>query len=136
SDRVRLSLRLLVSDRIRRGEPVRLFGNRHQNLFDGANAQAISHVREAVDAGGMARSGPAYSCGARRRHRAGATVLQYAESQSRRRLTEIFASQLSFTANRHWIALRRSVIRGFAASTCRSRLFRNPPKPVVQAFAN
>jgi len=23
-----------------------------------------------------------------------------------------------------------------AASTCRSRLFRNPPKPVVQAFAN
>src|SRR5881227_376707 len=88
SDRVRLSLRLLVSDGIRRREPVRLFGNRHQNLFDGANAQAISHVREAVDAGGMARSGPAYSCGARRRHRAGATVLQYAESQSRGRLTE------------------------------------------------
>ena len=48
SDRVRLSLRLLVSDRVRRGEPVWLFGNRHQNLFDGANAQAISHVREAV----------------------------------------------------------------------------------------
>src|SRR5207253_7081243 len=88
SDRIRLSLRILVSDRVRRGEPVRLFGDRHQNLFDGADAQAVPHVREAVDARGMARSGPAYPCGARRRHRAGATVLQYAESQSRGRLTE------------------------------------------------
>ena len=50
SDRVRLSLRLLVSNRVRRGEPVRLFGDRYQDLFDGADAQAVPHVREAVDA--------------------------------------------------------------------------------------
>src|SRR5439155_18097192 len=79
---------LLVSDRLRREEPIRYSAIDHQNLFDGADAQAVPHMREAVDAGGLARSGPAYSCGARRRHRAGATVLQYAESQSRGRLTE------------------------------------------------
>src|SRR4051812_45341801 len=43
-------------------------------------------------------------------HRAGQTVLQYAESQSRGRLTES-PSQLSFTVNRRGIALRLSVMR-------------------------
>ena len=70
-DRIRLSLRLFLPDRVRRREPVRLLRNRRQDLVDGAAAQAVPHVWQAIDACGVARSAFAYARGARRRYRAG-----------------------------------------------------------------